>query len=284
MTQVSVSVIVPTWNSERTLPALLSSLRRQTYRNLEILVIDNYSTDKTRKIATDHDVAVITLHSERSVARNVGAKMSNGKFLFFIDSDMEPSLRTIEECMQLAQAGFDAIVIPEKTSGTSLMARLRDWERRAGGATSVLVAPRFVSRVAFEECGGYPSDMVGAEDYEFAARLMDHGYEFGRTHAHILHHEENANPIDYLRKRYYYSRTAWRHGVYHPTIARAQFSALYRTRVLLSHFRKEPRPVLMGLVLGIRGLEYAAFRVQSVWSIMKSRQKGPHRGRGEDPC
>ena len=51
MSKPLVSVVVPTFNSERFLEECLRSIREQTYSNVEVIAVDNYSTDKTREIA-----------------------------------------------------------------------------------------------------------------------------------------------------------------------------------------------------------------------------------------
>ena len=46
-----VSIIIPTYNSEKTLPLCLESIKRQTYKNIEVIVLDNFSIDRTVDIA-----------------------------------------------------------------------------------------------------------------------------------------------------------------------------------------------------------------------------------------
>jgi glycosyltransferase involved in cell wall biosynthesis len=67
-----VSVIVPTRNSEKTIETCLESIRRQTYPNIEIIVIDAYSRDSTRKIAEKYGARIAVSRAYRSEARNIG--------------------------------------------------------------------------------------------------------------------------------------------------------------------------------------------------------------------
>jgi glycosyltransferase involved in cell wall biosynthesis len=78
-----VSVVVPTFNSEGFLERCLASVRGQTYPNIEVIVVDNYSKDKTREIAKSYGVRVVLCRAGRSMARNVGADLARGQIYFF---------------------------------------------------------------------------------------------------------------------------------------------------------------------------------------------------------
>lgn len=85
-----VSIIIPAYNAEQFLSETLSSVLSQTYKNLEIIVIDDGSTDSTQKIAQSFGGCVSLLvqsHQGPSAARNLGVKHSKGEFIAFIDSD-----------------------------------------------------------------------------------------------------------------------------------------------------------------------------------------------------
>ena len=54
MDEPLVSIIIPTYSSEKTLPICLESIKRQTYKNVEVIVADNFSTDRTVEIARSY--------------------------------------------------------------------------------------------------------------------------------------------------------------------------------------------------------------------------------------
>lgn len=91
--QPLVSVIVPAYNAEATLSETLASVAAQTWRNLEIVVVDDGSTDRTRDIAclfaaTDPRARVVSIpNSGVAAARNTGAASTSGPFLAPIDAD-----------------------------------------------------------------------------------------------------------------------------------------------------------------------------------------------------
>ncbi len=86
---MNLSVIVPAYNAEATLPALLDSLSNQSYDEFEVVVIDDASRDQTNRIAWSYPCELITLSENRgpAYARNVGAKKARGEILAFTDSD-----------------------------------------------------------------------------------------------------------------------------------------------------------------------------------------------------
>jgi len=84
-----VSVIVLTFNSQEYIGRALASLRSQTYSEIEIIVVDAGSTDRTRQIVSGFaDVIWLELlESDMGMARNYGVKHSKGECLMFLDSD-----------------------------------------------------------------------------------------------------------------------------------------------------------------------------------------------------
>src|SRR5689334_8255235 len=100
-----VSVIVPTRNSAATLEACLRSVLAQT-EPVELLVVDNFSTDATPAIGRALASTFEQAGPERSRQRNVGAARASGAYLLFVDSDMvlPPSLAA--ECLERSAQGF----------------------------------------------------------------------------------------------------------------------------------------------------------------------------------
>ncbi len=88
-----VSVIVPVYNVEKYLIECVDSVINQTYKNLEIILVDDGSTDSSENICDEYrkiDKRIKVIHKENgglSDARNVGLKNSNGEFVYFLDSD-----------------------------------------------------------------------------------------------------------------------------------------------------------------------------------------------------
>ncbi len=83
-----ISVVIPAHNEEGYLGATLAALHRQTYCNYEIIVVANGCTDRTAQIARGRCHRLIVLPEKHlGLSRNLGARVSQGELLLFLDAD-----------------------------------------------------------------------------------------------------------------------------------------------------------------------------------------------------
>ncbi len=87
MDEPLVSIVIPTYNSEKTLPLCLESVKRQTYRNIEVIVVDSYSKDRTVEIARRFGAKVIQTRGALLWARYIGHLYARGQIELLLDSD-----------------------------------------------------------------------------------------------------------------------------------------------------------------------------------------------------
>lgn len=92
MNNIKFSIIVPVYNVEKYLKKCINSILNQTYKNFEIIIINDGSTDKSKKILETYkdnsNIKIINQSNKGlSVSRNVGIKNSTGDYLLFVDSD-----------------------------------------------------------------------------------------------------------------------------------------------------------------------------------------------------
>lgn len=113
-----VSINIPTYNSGRTLDETLYSIVSQTYKNIEVIIIDSNSTDATFVIAREYNAKI--LHADSlALARKVGVEVSSGKYIFLLDSDQTLDPDTVERCVKVCEnEGFDAVTLFEKSKLT----------------------------------------------------------------------------------------------------------------------------------------------------------------------
>src|SRR5207245_3206454 len=97
-----VSVIMPTRNSARTIRKCLESVCGQTYRNFEIVVVDNFSSDSTVRIAREYADLVLLTGPERTSQVKLGAANSKGDFIYKIDSDFVLEPYVLEKAVRVA--------------------------------------------------------------------------------------------------------------------------------------------------------------------------------------
>lgn len=88
-----ISIIVPIYNAERYLSQCIESIANQTYQNLQIILVDDGSTDHSREIMGQYateDNRIVCIHQANggvSSARNAGLDVASGKYLTFCDAD-----------------------------------------------------------------------------------------------------------------------------------------------------------------------------------------------------
>lgn len=255
-----VSVIITTKNSAHTLPLLLESIKTQTYKSIELIVVDNNSTDNTKLIANKYTKKVFNKGPERSAQRNFGAQKAKGKYLFILDSDMELTPRVIEDTVETVQeTTLSALVVPEKTVGEGWLVRVRQFEREMYmGDMSVEVA-RFFMKNVFFEFGGYDLHLTGPEDYDLPYRISKK-YKIGRTHEYILHHEEGTTLSKLLARKYYYGSQGALYAQKHPELVKTQGNLLFRKAYLKNWKQFVLHPILGVSFLTVRLLE-------TIWAI-----------------
>ena len=102
-----ISVIIPVYNAEKFLNKCLDSVIGQTYKNLEIILVDDGSQDDSGKICDEYaqkDNRIKVIHKENggdSSARNTGLKMATGKYITTIDSDDWIELNAYEDMLKV---------------------------------------------------------------------------------------------------------------------------------------------------------------------------------------
>lgn len=100
-----ISIIVPIYNTAKYLPTCLNSILNQTYQNLEIILVDDGSTDNSSKIIKEYakkDQRIKVIHQKNaglSSARNAGLETATGDYVTFVDSDDEIDLKMIKKMM-----------------------------------------------------------------------------------------------------------------------------------------------------------------------------------------
>jgi glycosyltransferase involved in cell wall biosynthesis len=217
-----VSVIVPTRNSGATLEACLQSVRAQSESTLELIVVDNFSTDETPRIAGRYADVFRQAGPERSRQRNLGAAIAGGNWLLFVDSDMLLEQSILAECLGETKRGFRALIIPEVSKGDGFWAGCKALERSCYVGDDSIEAARFIEHALFKQLGGFDEELVGEEDWDLTQRIRSRNEPIGRTRTPLLHDEGHLRLWETMRTKFYYGRTMWRYIQKHPNAARSQ--------------------------------------------------------------
>lgn len=183
----AVSVILPTFNRAHLLPEAIESVLGQTYRDLELIVVDDGSTDETASVLSRFPKSVRTVRQARggpSRARNFGMEQARGEFIAFIDSDDLWKPEKLE--LQLKVLGADSrtgAVCCDMLERVGMRERPLSFFERIGFtgeltprrmffANSVATPTLLARRSCLEAAGRFDSDLAGAEDYEYFFRLL----------------------------------------------------------------------------------------------------------------
>ena len=199
-----ISAIITTKNEEKNIENCLQSIKSQTFKNIELIVVDNFSEDKTAELARKFAAKIYFKGNERSAQRNYGAKVACGKYLIYLDADMILSPTVIEECVVKCECEkVDALYVPERIVGDGFWIKVRDFERSFYTGT-VIDAVRFVRKDLFLQVGGFDETLVGPEDWDFDRKIR----KIGRTSVAIVplyHNEGRFSMKRYLKKKGYYT-------------------------------------------------------------------------------
>lgn len=248
-----VTVVVPTRNSQRTLQACLRSARAQNDADVEIVVVDNRSTDDTVAIARAHADVVETWGPERSAQRNRGAALGSGEHVLFIDSDQTLTSRVAAEVVVAfaANSAIGGLVVPEFAHGEGFFAASRTLEKRLYLGDETVEAARAFRWSALVEVGGYDEDLTGAEDWDLPDRIRAAGHGLSRIDAPVWHDEGRVRLGTTFAKKRYYGRGMPRYRS-KPTARPIARTSLLRQPMVLAR-----SPVRTGGLVVLKAVEAA---------------------------
>lgn len=210
MEKPKVSIIIPTYNSGKTLSKCLESVYGQSYPFFEVIIVDNYSNDNTVEIAKKFGAKVIQAKSNPAAARNIGVANSTGKYVLFVDSDQILSPTVIEECVKKCESGDTSMVkIPEVFIGMNFWSRCSAlWkncyqkaaEHRFRGEPRFFVKNHLIQAKMFDE------RLTWAEDQELYNRMK--AFKFKELSCiNVLFHIEPDSVGEIMFKNFRYGES-----------------------------------------------------------------------------
>lgn len=226
-----VSVVVPAYNCSKTISKTIESLLNQTVKNLEIIVVDDGSTDKTAICIGSYD-KVIYLYQENAgpaSARNRGAEKSSGEFIFFTDSDciakndwIEVALKRFDDPQVAVVAGSYGIANKE-----SMLARCIHDEiiyrhtKLMGCYPKSFGSYNFgVRKKIFELVDGFNQfyRCASGEDNDLSYKILKTGKKIYFELQSVVDHHHPVRVRKYLREQYRHG--FWRVMIYadHPSM------------------------------------------------------------------
>ena len=191
-----ISVIIPVYNGSHTIAETLQSVLRQSYRDFEVLIIDDGSTDALMAVLEPfQDPRIQVFHYENGglpVARNRGIARSTGDYLIFLDADdlwtsdkLESHLRTLEKARQTNPKAGVAYSWNYFLDDVTQECFTNEVGHHEGNVLPILLTHNFIingsnpmiAREAIESTGGFREDLISAEDWDYWIKLAHH-WEF----------------------------------------------------------------------------------------------------------
>lgn len=188
-----VSIIIPTYNREKTLERAILSVMNQTYKEWELIIIDDGSSDGTKELVSKYvspKVHYIKLEMNQGVckSRNIGIKYAKGGYVAFLDSDdewvadkLEKQMKELEQkgtkvayCRFSRNYGNDKVTITPNFDYNGNLEGDIFYELLLGnfiGAPTMIIAKDIL-----EEVGGFNENLMNLEDYELILRIAKDFY------------------------------------------------------------------------------------------------------------
>lgn len=180
-----VSIIIITKNEEKYIENCLKSIKKQTYKNIEIILSDSCSIDKTVEIAKKYVNKIIIKNTNIATGRNLGAKIANGEIFVFIDADVILSPNWIENILKSFKSSNKIVGVmgyPSPIEGShkakemcKLAFLLKIFNSLKLPAVGVCAIGFAVKREIFEKIGGFNEKLNVAEDTDLFYKVNELG-------------------------------------------------------------------------------------------------------------
>lgn len=220
----TVSIIIPTKNSAIFLENTFKSIKRQSYKKIEIIIVDGRSTDNTLLLAREYKTTIYSYVPKVKKGtfdaphkRNYGAKKAKGEYVYYVDADMELTKYVISDAVRLCEKGFGAAIIPEDSFGKGIWAKAKNLERRCYWGDDNIEAPRFFKKSVWKSVGGLDESLGGGgDDWDLYQKVLHAGYNVGRIKSLVMHNEGKLSLLKLAKKRFMYGRDTARYLLKRP--------------------------------------------------------------------
>ncbi|MDP6670676.1 MAG: glycosyltransferase [archaeon] len=222
---MKASVIVPAYNAEKTMGKCLSALQAQTFKDFEVIVIDDGSKDQTAEIAAGFKGVKLLKQKNAgpATARNNGAKQAKGKIIVFLDSDCVAEKNWLEEMLApLENSEIAGVQGTYKNKQKELIARFTHLEIEK--RHSKMAKQEFIDFIGsysaayrkkvFDEMNGFDTSfpMASGEDTDLSFRINKAGYKMVFNQHAAVYHFHPISLKRYLKVKFF--RAYWRTKLY----------------------------------------------------------------------
>lgn len=216
--ELKISVIIRTFNEEKWIGKVLEALKRQRYKNYEIIIVDSNSTDSTIKICEEYDCKIVYIEKSRfnySYASNIGAENATGDILCYLSGHSVP---VEENYLEIANSLFndekvggvygEVIALPDGSITEKLFNNLGYKKSLAKGniyeseihpgilsCSNALVRRDLWVKHKFKEELGH-----GGEDVEMAHRIIQSGFYVVKVPELLVMHSHGSGLFNFMKE------------------------------------------------------------------------------------
>lgn len=198
-----VSVIMPCYNKAEYVEEAIESVLKQTYNNIEIIVVNDGSTDNSSEVIksiSDRNENIIFFDEKenRGVvwARNFGIAKATGEFILPLDADDTIQATFIEKAVRILERNSKMVIscknVFDKDANDNK--GLIDTQKIVLG-DEIFVCTSMFRKTDFEEVGGYKEifNKIGCEDFELYVNFISKGYKFYKINERLFNYRRNTN-------------------------------------------------------------------------------------------
>ncbi len=172
-----VSVIIPVYNGARFIAQAIESVQNQNHTNLEIIIVDDGSTDNTKEIVTSFGTVQYLYQNNKGVAsaRNLAIQKAKGDYITFLDSDdllLENKISLQLICLQ-QNLTIDVCMCHQENFIQEEYAHLKDEHEHFLNYEKISLMTMFVRRGVFEKVGLFNVEYKHSSDFEWITRAKD---------------------------------------------------------------------------------------------------------------
>jgi glycosyltransferase involved in cell wall biosynthesis len=182
-----ISVIIPTYNRASLVSQAIDSVLDQTYQDLEIIIVDDGSTDNTRELLKPYKNKIRYIYQENrggAAARNTGIKNAKGKYIAFLDSDdlwfpdkLEKQVRILDKNDEIGLVYSNCVNINDSGSFNNVLMKSKRiqsgniFDALIVGKTGCPLQTWLVRRICFNKVGDFDKEFRTSHDREMLVRI-----------------------------------------------------------------------------------------------------------------
>ena len=213
-----VSVIVPCYNQGKYIEECIESIENQTYKNIEIVIVNDGSTDNStiqiiNKLELKNIYKIINIkNAGLANARNVGIKNSTGKYILPLDADDKIGKEYVEKCVDMIEQGKGDIIycICKRFGENNKLLYLKEFSIETILQTNVVFCSAMFKREDYDKTNGYNINMkYGFEDWDFWLTMIENNKTFYRINEILFYYriKENSMYSNITREKENYNKS-----------------------------------------------------------------------------